>query len=292
MLLLLERLPAPANHIDPLEQIAAARADGHTLIMATVYEANDQPHRVGQRITLTTAPGGNVLQSDPGVSSGLIAALRTSLDAAPTWRRPRSVSVDTDQGQITALVEAIAPPPQLLILGAGDDAQPLAAMASTTGWRVQVADKWPALATAARFPTAQVTCAPIEGLLADLKPNAHTYAVVMTHSFNDDLILLPDLLRSEVAWIGLMGPRRRTMNLMRTLVADGRLPDPEALARVQTPVGLDLGADAPEEVAVSILGGVVAARNGRAGGLLRDRNDGAIHEPHTHIRATHPKTQP
>ena len=281
--LLLERLPTPAGRINPLEQLAEVWRSGQEAVMATFVEGvGPLGELVGRRVLWR----GEALERDQGVPEEVALALSGPMREAPGWIRPRSVEVRWGDARLTALVEALSPPPELLIFGAGDDAQPLAAMAASAGWRVRVADAWPALTTPARFPQAEeVRCAPIEQLVAQLQPGRHTHAVVMTHSFNADVALIPALLATEAPYIGLMGPRRRTMNLMRALAEGGSLPDPEALARVQTPVGLDLGADAPEEVAISILGGVVAFRNQRRGGLLRDHDGDAIHDPHQRASA-------
>jgi len=98
----------------------------------------------------------------------------------------------------------------------------------------------------------------------------------MTHSFKDDVAILPGVLRSPSPWIGLMGPRRRTAKLLRELLERNALPNADAFQRVQTPIGVDLNAEAPEEVALSIISGVLAAKNGARAGLLRDR-DAGIH---------------
>jgi xanthine/CO dehydrogenase XdhC/CoxF family maturation factor len=102
----------------------------------------------------------------------------------------------------------------------------------------------------------------------------------MTHDLESDATLLVDLLASPAPYVGLMGPRRRTARLFERLRDAGRLPDPGALERLQTPVGLDLGADAPEEVTLSILAAITARRHDRSGGVLQQIS-GPIHDAHT-----------
>ncbi len=209
---------------------------------------------------------------DLGVPDALVAQIRREL-------RPRRRSKSIDVGDCRVFVETIRPALTLTVFGAGDDVQPLARMASAMGWRVQVADRRSLMAHAKRFPTARVlTANTIAELFEATQIGPHSHILVMTHDYDDDLELLPHLLASPAAFIGLMGPRRRTMQLIQALVASGQAPSKQDLSRVQTPVGVDLGADAPEEVALSVLSGLVAFRNNASGGLLRDK-PGAIHDP-------------
>jgi xanthine dehydrogenase accessory factor len=255
--ILLERLVAGA-HDNPLEIVASCRASGRDLAMASCYSG-----RTGARWVSGAGPHD-------------VAA---SLEAALDWAVPRSVQIGAERW----LVERLRPEPELVVFGAGDDARPLVAAAAALGWTVRVASESATLATQARFPGAvQILAAPAQTWVEATQTGAASYVVVMTHSYKLDLLLVPALLASDAAWIGLMGPRTRTMGLMRQLVAAGATPSAANLARVQTPVGLDLGADAPNEVALSILSGLVAARNGRAGGLLREAS-GAIHQDHSGV---------
>lgn len=270
----LERVGGPSCALGAIE---AAWAAGEALGVATVYDAQGAGEALlGRRATLRAG----AWSGDPSVEEVFGEAVAGAWGA----RWPSAVTASVGGGEVTALVEHLPPPPELLVYGAGDDVQPLVAMAAAMGWAVHVVDRWPALATTARFPqAASVRCvAPeVAGEAVTIRP--WTHALLMTHSLRDDLVLLPMLLDSPSPWIGLLGPRRRTMRLMAELASRGRLPDAEALARVQTPAGLDLGAEAPEEVALSVLAGLVAARNGACGGLLRDAS-GAIHAEHARLR--------
>ena len=104
----------------------------------------------------------------------------------------------------------------------------------------------------------------------------------MTHSFDADKLLLPQLLSTCVSYVGVLGPKSRTGSVLRELHSAGKLPEAEAIDRLRTPVGLDVGATSTGEIAVSILGEIIAMDNAREGGLLRDRQ-GPIHEPVRHV---------
>ena len=174
-------------------------------------------------------------------------------------------------------LETIPVPPALVIFGAGDDAQPLAALAKTLGWHITVADARAAYATPSRFPSAAaLIVAPAAELAARADPGAGDFAVILTHRYADDLELLRRLLPHPLAYLGLLGPRKRTDRLLAQLRAEGLAPTGEMLAKLHAPVGLDLGGRTPETVALAILAEVQARRSGCAPGFLRDR-PGPIH---------------
>lgn len=174
--------------------------------------------------------------------------------------------------------ETVPPPTALCIFGAGDDAQPLTRLAAELGWHVTVADPRPALATAARFPGAhRVIAAPCDTLVARAAPDAATVAVVMTHLYVHDVPLLRDLSALPLPYLGLLGPKKRAGKILADLAAAGTPVPPAAAARLHAPVGLDLGADAPEQVALAILAEIQAALTGRSARPLRERTR-PIHE--------------
>ncbi|HVW21995.1 MAG TPA: XdhC/CoxI family protein [Opitutaceae bacterium] len=167
--------------------------------------------------------------------------------------------------------QTVPPAPALAIFGAGDDAQPLARGAAELGWRVTVADPRPAFATADRFPAAARIVAPADELAARVAPAPGALAVVMTHHYVHDLPVLRGLLPRPLAYLGLLGPRQRAERILSDLAAAGLAVTPAMRARLHAPVGLDLGSDGPEEVALSILAEMRAALSGRDGRPLRER---------------------
>jgi len=168
--------------------------------------------------------------------------------------------------------ERIGPPVSLAIFGAGDDALPLARLARELGWRVTVADPRPAMATPERFPGAAATLAgPADTLVGRAAPAPGSLAVVMTHHYLHDVPLLRDLLPIPLAYLGLLGPRRRAEKIVGDLCAGGLRVTAEMRERLRAPVGLDLGADLPEEVALSIVAEMRAVLSGRNARPLRER---------------------
>jgi xanthine dehydrogenase accessory factor len=178
-----------------------------------------------------------------------------------------------DCGDPEALfLDMVAPPTALTIFGAGDDAQPLARLAKELGWHVTIADPRGAFATSARFPlTDAIVVAPSDQLVAKAAPGRDTLAVVMTHHYVHDVPLLRDLLARPLTYLGLLGPKKRAEKILDDLVAQGIAITPEQRARLHAPVGLDVGADSPEQVALSIVAEIQAVLTGRNARPLRER---------------------
>ena len=168
-------------------------------------------------------------------------------------------------GDIRVFEEIFLPPPRLLICGAGDDAIPLSVCAAAVGFRVLVADHRSAYLTPERFPDARTLHLqrPEEGVPAAFR-GEDAFAVVKAHSFRLDREWARALLETEARYIGLLGPRARTQKILAELGCSGR-------DRVYGPVGLDLGAEGPEQIALSIVAELMAVRSGREARPLRER---------------------
>ena len=181
-------------------------------------------------------------------------------------------------GTAALLIEPLLPPIALYLFGAGYDAVPLAQLAGELGWRVTVADHRPSYARAERFPSArQVLLAQPGHLPEDLQFDNRSCAVIMSHNYLQDQALLRDLLGAPLAYLGVLGPHQRTQRLLADLRKEDIALSDEQAARLFSPVGLDIGAETAEEIALSILGEIQAALTGRKGGSLRD-HPGPIHD--------------
>jgi len=168
--------------------------------------------------------------------------------------------------------EKVEPPTSLAIFGAGDDAQPLARLARGLGWRVTVADPRPAMPTGDRFPgAAALVAGPADALVARVAPAPGSLAVVMTHHYLHDRPLLRQLLPLPLSYLGLLGPRGRAERILADIAREGLAVTPAMRSRLRAPVGLDLGADGPDEVALSIIAEMKAVLAGRNGRPLRNR---------------------
>ena len=169
--------------------------------------------------------------------------------------------------------EVETPPPALVIFGAGHDAAPLSHQAGTLGFDVTVVDGRPAYLTADRFPGATLVSAHFSRLGDTVRVvagsfAAGSFALVMNHHLERDRASLRFALDSGAAYIGVLGPRSRYERLLAGLAREGYVPPASSLARVRSPVGLSLGAETPEEVAMSVLAEILAIRRGFEGGFL------------------------
>jgi xanthine dehydrogenase accessory factor len=178
----------------------------------------------------------------------------------------------TEQGTFEVFFENIKLPTSLLIFGAGADAIPLAEIGAQLGLKISVFDHRPAFLTAERFPPeAKLFPANAENYLDEIYLDKQTAAVIMTHNYERDRAILARLLPSDIFYLGALGPKRRTENLLQELNAGGEVFTAEQLEKLHAPVGLDIGAETPEAIALSIVAEIQAVLGGRNGGFLRER---------------------
>ncbi|MGH9145421.1 MAG: XdhC family protein [Vicinamibacterales bacterium] len=160
--------------------------------------------------------------------------------------------------------EVLDAPPRLIVCGAGDDACPLVSYASDAGFAVTVVDHRAAYLLPTRFPSARLllNLRPEDGTVP-LSVNSETLVVVKTHSFAHDRDWVRGFLEAGAAYVGLLGPRARKDEILRQIGAES--------TRVFGPVGLDVGADGPEQVAISIVAELLAVHSRRRGRHLREK---------------------
>jgi xanthine/CO dehydrogenase XdhC/CoxF family maturation factor len=179
-------------------------------------------------------------------------------------------------GRAEVFFDVTLPPPELVIFGAGPDAEPLARLGWELGFRVTVVDIRAAFLTRERFPHATLIPAHFSRFHEALVLHPRSCAVIMNHHLERDRESLRFALESRAAYIGALGPRSRFQKLLGGLREQGVVLDPAQVSRVRSPVGLALGAESPEEIAVSILSEILAIQRGFDGGFLAGR-DGSLH---------------
>ena len=174
-------------------------------------------------------------------------------------------------------VEFIPRPPALVIAGAGNDVLPLVDITVMLGWHTTVVDGRPQYATSRRFGKAdKVLVARPEAVLDQLTADAQTLFLLMTHNYNYDLALLKELVTKGFQYIGILGPRKKLDRMLEELRKEGLILNEDQLASVHSPVGLDIGAETAEEIAVSIVAEIKAVLSGRSAGPLKEKQD-SIH---------------
>jgi len=195
---------------------------------------------------------------DARVRDDAIAQIRERRSRVVSYPLPRGLE---DDATIDVFHEVIEPQPQLLVIGAGHIAVPLARFGKLVGFEVVVLDDREKYANRDRFPDAdQVLAADFGGTLRDYPINESSYVVIITraHTYDEEALRL--ILHKPCPYIGMIGSRRRVQTVMRTLVAEGY--QRERIAVIHAPIGLDIGAETPEEIALAIIAEVVAVRRG------------------------------
>lgn len=252
--------PVDAQRPGPLAWLEGCLDERRPGVLATVLESSGEPS-VGARY-MDAAP-----EAPP--------AIRRAMERARSERRSHAL----EHRGTRVLVEFALPPLPLLVLGAGPDAAPVVALAGGLGWDVTVVDARPAYARPDRFPGArEVLLVAPEDAAQKLRVGSDSVALVMTHHYLHDRVLLRWLLATPARYVGVLGPRQRTLDLLRDLRDDGFEPSEESLARLHAPAGLDIGSDDAHEIALSLVAEIRGVLAGRRGGPLRERK-GPIHDP-------------
>ncbi|MFJ5896749.1 XdhC family protein [Streptomyces sp. NPDC093064] len=260
-------LVTPVRAADPAHAVAAsalaAAARGEAAALARIVSGSA---RLLGRALLVRPDGSweGGLGGHPELDRTVVGEASAFLDAGRTGTLEIGERGSRCGAPLTVLVESAVPPPRMIVFGAIDFASALVRVGKFLGFHVTVCDARPVFATRARFPEADETVVewPHE-YLARTGVDARTVLCVLTHDAKFDIPLLKLALRLPVAYVGAMGSRRTHLDRNRRLREVG-VTELE-LARLRSPIGLDLGARTPEETALSIASEIVADRRGGSG---------------------------
>jgi len=222
-----------------------------------------------------------LLVAEDGSISGDISILRNNLleDAREALLHNHSFfkNYATENNDLTVFIELVNPPVSIVVIGAGNDVVPLVKIADILGWETTVVDGRPDQAKKDRFVSGcQVIVSKPENVLKQLNIDDQTVFLLMTHNYNYDLAMLRILLTKKVRYIGSLGPRKKLDRMLDELNEEGITVTDKQRSAIYGPVGLDIGADTPEEIALSVLAEIKAVLSSRDGRSLRE-NDEAIH---------------
>ena len=265
--ILIERIK-PENSFNPLTFLSDCIRHRRVGFLATVFQVEGEiKTKIGTRLILY--PDGRVESNIP--DTDLVTQIRD--DAQNALKNSRSL-INTYPlliGKAEVFIEFIQPPIPLIIFGAGHDVLPLVRLAQELGWYVTVVDNRQAEVTGERFQCADhVILSSPEKVCDRVHLNHRTIAVVMTHNYLHDLELLKTLLPSPVQYLGILGPKSRTETLLQDLPEE-ITPTEQQRQRLYSPIGLDIGGDTPEEIALSIVAEIQAVIRNRTGESLRNR---------------------
>jgi xanthine dehydrogenase accessory factor len=264
-----------------MEYLTASFAARRPLTIATVLDGD----WAGRRAFWPSARVDVSAGGDAAIAGALTELACRGFDE----QRSFSHSVYTEDGQVaTVRVECCAARPGLFVFGAGDDAIPLVSLARQLGWYVAVADGRSHMVTRARFPEAHDLHVLNAGEFPRLELRPTDAVAILTHSLEQDTRVLGAVLAEELAYIGVLGPRRRTEEILLSLAEKFALREPESdtqinaqierwMERLHAPMGLDLGGDTPADISLAVIAEIQQNRH-RASGLalreVRARNAG------------------
>ena len=262
------------NH-EVFAALGEALSRGEEAALVTIVSSNGStPQRVGAKMLvfgdgrIVGTVGGGCYEYDAiGVAKQVLAT-----------RQARTVKYDLNDdfaeetglvcgGQMEVFIEPIEASPAVYIFGAGHVGFYLARLIQEAGFSVHVIDDRAAFANAERFPNAtSVVMDDIPQWLARTAIPATAYAVIVTRGHRNDLDVLREIAPRELRYVGLIGSRAKVARLYEAVMAEGKIA-PHQLERIHAPIGLDIGAVTPQEIAVSIAAELIAGRRGRAAAL-------------------------
>jgi len=246
------------EEFNPIRMLSTLQSRREDAVLATLFSLNNREQ------------AGTYMVYREGES--LLKARNEALisDVKEVYRNKSSgfYTYPSPHGQSEAFLEFVRPVISLVIAGAGNDAQPLAEIAYLLGWEVTVVDGRPSHASAQRFPNSnRILIAKPEQALAQTPIDEQTAFVLMTHNYNYDLALLNALLDTRAAYIGSLGPKKKLVRMLDELNRNTR----EHSGRVYGPIGLDIGAETAEEIAIAIVAEIKSVFTGASAQFLKEK---------------------
>lgn len=259
--------------MDLFEEIVRLRRAGQRAALATIVHTNGSiPSYESSRMlvredgSIAGTVGGGCVEAD--VWAAAKEVLRTEAPRKLTFSLNHEAGNDSGLicgGTLEVYVEPILPQPMLYLFGGGHVSTALARAAHLAGFGIGVIDDRESFANSERFPMAQEVYTSYEAAFEKLQPHAATFIVIVTRGHKDDMDVLRWAVGTEARYIGMIGSRRKVMSVYRALEKEGVAA--KRLARVYAPVGLEIGALTPEEIAISIAAELVAVRRNSTGAL-------------------------
>jgi xanthine dehydrogenase accessory factor len=256
--------PADENNaVHLFEQLLTAK---QPLALATVFSS---PNFNGEKLLLAPDKTRQAVFSDPRLNDLVLPDL---MDVFETQRSEAKEYI-LDNNKIEVFIELIQPSVSLIIFGGGFDARPVSQLAKSLGWQVMVTDECVAHIAPVFFPSAdKLSLCQREYIDRDFDITPYTACVLMSHNYEYDRDVLKKLLGSPTPYIGILGPRKRFDKMTAEFGSQGVILTQHDLHRIHSPIGLDIGAEAPDEIAVSIIAEIQGKFANRSGGFLKYRN--------------------
>jgi len=251
---------------NPMQLLRELEKEREDAVVLTLFNKNRQVAQLGTVLFYRN--------STAIIADSIDEVLKRECDDALAAKQSIIKRTNINNLPYEALIEYIAPPVSLVIAGAGNDVKPLVSMATILGWEVTVADGRSTHATPQRFPQAKkVFIAKPNELIDKVIIDSRTFFVLMTHNYKYDLALLKLLRDTDCKYIGILGPKTKLERMLDELRNEGINMTEEQLSRIYGPIGLDIGAEASEEIAASVVAEIKAIMTGRPGTSLRYKEE-------------------
>jgi xanthine dehydrogenase accessory factor len=255
-----------------LERWHGALAEQSPVAVATVIQG---PGTGGKLLVFPDEHVGSAGNED--LDRAVVEGARAMLEGGKTGTTHYGPRGQRRMEDVAVFIQSFAPPPRMYVFGAIDFASAVARIGKFMGYRVTVCDARAVFATRERFPSAdEIVVAWPDEFLKTAPVDGRTVICVLTHDPKFDVPVLKAALATPAGYIGAMGSRRTHNNRTARLKEEGITG--EELARISSPIGLDIGSRTPEETAVAIAAEIIAFRTGHSGGRLAERS-GPIHAP-------------
>lgn len=240
--------------------------------LATVFDGQDKKS-VGSKLLITAGETKLHNFSNQHLEQVITADLRNLFET----KKSEAKKYRTEAGEVEVFIELVQPNISMILFGGGFDARPVSQLAKSLGWEVMVTDECVAHIAPIFFPDAdKLSLCQREFVDRDFEITPYTACVLMSHNYEYDRDVLKKLIRTETPYIGILGPRKRFDKMLKEFSEQGIEVSSDDFHRIHSPIGLDIGAEAPDEIAVSIIAEIQSKFANRSGGFLKYRS-GPIH---------------
>jgi xanthine/CO dehydrogenase XdhC/CoxF family maturation factor len=256
----------PEDAMNQLALLKKAIAKRQKSVLVTLFSLDNMKGQQPGTCLMLDADGQFHGKAEPALE----AALKEDAQTAFLQEKFLFKQYLSKEGAYTAFIECILPAPSLVVVGAGNDARPLVAMADQLGWEVRVVDGRSSHAKLDRFTSAcQVLVSRPEAVLAQIPIDPQTVFVLMTHNYQYDKAMLKALLPLDIPYIGSLGPKKKLERMLDELRQEGMVLTDQQRSIIHGPVGLNIGAETSEEIALSVLAEIKSVLSGKTGGPLK-----------------------
>lgn len=248
--------------------------ENKTSALATVLQVDSDSYEPSRMFLNEDGEMTDTIQNDK-----LVKVIKSKMEEKLNEKNSQSETIEmalNDGSIINLFIDVYTPPAQILIFGAGHDAVPVARYSMSLGFHTTVVDAREGFNNERDFPGAERIIVHPENFDKEVAITKNTYVIVMNHHIVKDTISLKYALESDAPYVGVLGPRSRREKMMNQLYEENTVFTDSELAKMYNPVGLDIGADSPEEIAISIISEIIAITKGHNGGFLHDKN--SIHK--------------